>query len=101
MKTVSWLKETRNIKQTCTNDVSFVPVLGAKARLPSQLSFSGMVAELLARNQQKCSHHMLGMRQSLVNLHFLERGRGGCAKAVDRTAGQSDSRTDFPRYRLS
>ncbi|KAF8223582.1 hypothetical protein L208DRAFT_1411624, partial [Tricholoma matsutake] len=76
-----------------TNDVSFVPVLGAKAHLPSQLSFSGMVAELLARNQQKCSHHMLGaaqvMRQSLVNLHFLERGRGGCAKAV----GQPDSQT--------
>ncbi|KAF8239788.1 hypothetical protein L208DRAFT_1385837 [Tricholoma matsutake] len=84
--------------KTGTNNISFVPILGAKARLPSQLSFSSMVAELLACNQQKCSHHMLGaahvMHQSLVNLHFLERGRGGCAKAVgqldSQTAGQSD-----------
>ncbi|KAF8219704.1 hypothetical protein L208DRAFT_1417844 [Tricholoma matsutake] len=81
--------------KTGTNDISFVPVLGAKACLPSQLSFSSMVAELLACNQQKCSHHMLGaahmMHQSLVNLHFLERGRGG----YSRTVGQTFQGTDF------
>ncbi|KAF8234261.1 hypothetical protein L208DRAFT_1394441 [Tricholoma matsutake] len=72
--------------KTGTNDVSFVPILGAKACLLSQLSFFGM----------KCSHHMLGaahvMRQGLVNLHFLERGR----MALDsQTVRQTFQGTDF------
>ncbi|KAF8230782.1 hypothetical protein L208DRAFT_1400060, partial [Tricholoma matsutake] len=57
-----------------TNVILFVPILGVKAHLPSQLSFSGM----------KCSHHMLGAA------HVI--GRDGCAKA---TVGQTFQGTDF------